>query len=297
MNDLVLAVSFASLLSLHGLRKKSLSPTGAFTAFVVGVLTMAGGLRVFGVALIVFYLIGSRATKHGKEQKARLEGGYVDAGYRTGWQVLCNSCWAVIAATLWNAIHVPGSIHASVLGAFQLGGREYRPEAWCAVDAGHRELLFAALGHFGCCLGDTLASELGILSKRRPRLVTTLKEVPPGTNGGMTVWGTACSVAGGAIIGLVMGVCMLLENGACSSGVIGRLVAWGAFSGGFGSLVDSLLGATVQRTRFSKERGVVLQDGSTTTGSVVSGWDVLTNNQVNLVSSLVTAGVVGWMTS
>lgn len=63
MNDLVFAATFASLLSFHGLRKKSLSPSGALMAFVVGVLTMAGGLRVFGVTLIVFYLLGSRATK------------------------------------------------------------------------------------------------------------------------------------------------------------------------------------------------------------------------------------------
>ncbi|GLB42777.1 putative integral membrane protein DUF92 [Lyophyllum shimeji] len=297
MNDLLLATAFASLLSLHGLRKKSLSPSGASTAFVVGVLMMAGGLRVFGVALIVFYLIGSRATKHGKERKRRLEEGYVDAGYRTGWQVLCNSCWAVMAVTLWNAIHVPGSIHSAILGPLQLHGAEYKPDLWCAAKAGHRGLVFAVLGHFGCCLGDTLASELGILSTRKPRLVTTLREVPPGTNGGMTVWGTACSVAGGAIIGLVMGICLVLENGVCSGGVVWDLVAWGAFSGGFGSLVDSLLGATVQRTRFSEERAVVLQDGSTAAGTVVSGWDVLTNNQVNLLSSAVTAGVVGWMTS
>ena len=63
MNDLLLATVLAGLLGFHGFRKKSLSPSGALTAFVVGVLTMAGGLRVFGVALAVFYLLGSRATK------------------------------------------------------------------------------------------------------------------------------------------------------------------------------------------------------------------------------------------
>lgn len=51
------------LLSGHGLRKKSLSGDGAVTAFFVGLFTMAGGTRVFGVALIGFYLVGSRATK------------------------------------------------------------------------------------------------------------------------------------------------------------------------------------------------------------------------------------------
>lgn len=59
----LLPLFLAILLSVHGLRRKSLSPSGAVTAFVIGLLTMAGGLRVFGVALIGFYLIGSWATK------------------------------------------------------------------------------------------------------------------------------------------------------------------------------------------------------------------------------------------
>lgn len=59
----LLPLFLAILLSVHGLRRKSLSPSGAVTAFVVGFLTMAGALRAFGVALIGFYLIGSWATK------------------------------------------------------------------------------------------------------------------------------------------------------------------------------------------------------------------------------------------
>ena len=63
MNDSLLAAVLAGFVSFHGLRKKSLSPNGALTAFVVGFLLMAGGLRVFGVASIVLYLLASRATK------------------------------------------------------------------------------------------------------------------------------------------------------------------------------------------------------------------------------------------
>ncbi|KNZ82297.1 Transmembrane protein 19, partial [Termitomyces sp. J132] len=273
-----LAVSIASLLSVHGLRRRSLSPSGAATAFAVGFLTFAGALRVFGVALIVFYLIGSRATKYGKERKRRLEEGYVEAGYRSGWQVLSNSAWAVIAVTLWNAMHAPQSVQAFALQfmGLHLDGPAFAPREWCAVQSGSREFVFAVLGHFGCCLGDTLASELG-------------------TNGGMTTWGTACSACGGAIIGLVMALDLLWENGACGVEIVVQMVMYGSFAGGFGSLVDSLLGATVQKTRYNAERGLILQDGSPTEGRVINGLDLLTNNQVNLLSSLITAGILGWM--
>lgn len=54
---------FALLLSGHGLRKRSLSPSGAFAAFIVGWAMMNVKVRAVGVSLIVFYLTGSRATK------------------------------------------------------------------------------------------------------------------------------------------------------------------------------------------------------------------------------------------
>lgn len=83
----VVPLCIASLLAVHGKRKKSLSPSGAIAAFVVGFLTMAVPLKTFGVSLIVFYLIGSRATKVGQPLKSTLEEGHEEAGYRDAMQV------------------------------------------------------------------------------------------------------------------------------------------------------------------------------------------------------------------
>ena len=141
--------------------------------------------------------------------------------------------------------------------------------------------------HFACCLGDTLASELGILSKSKPRLITTLKQVPPGTNGAISLVGTVASIAGGAFVGLLAGITLLLENAQCRHGAARYLlfetISWGMFAGLFGSIVDSLLGATVQQTRYSKTKKVVLQDDSKDVDgvNVISGWNLLTNNQVS----------------
>ena len=140
--------------------------------------------------------------------------------------------------------------------------------------------------HFACCLGDTLASELGILSKSKPLLITTLKPVPPGTNGAISLIGTIASIVGGALVGLLTGITLILENAQCSREAAGYLlfetVAWGMFAGLFGSLVDSLLGATVQQTRYSKTKKLVLQDDSKDIDvNVISGMNLLTNNQVS----------------
>ena len=187
-------------------------------------------------------------------------------------------------------MYSPSSIQAKLLGGMIASSGEYSSDGWCAVRSGwSRALIYGVLGHFGCCLGDTLASELGILSESPPRLVTTWKVVPRGTNGGMSATGTGWSVVGGVMIGVIMGVSLMIENKACDLWILVGMVGWGGFAGLFGSFVDSVMGATIQQTRYSSEKDLVLQKGSLGKDvQVISGFNILTNNQVNLLSSLLT---------
>ncbi|KAI0323514.1 hypothetical protein GY45DRAFT_1376269 [Cubamyces sp. BRFM 1775] len=303
---------FAVALSVHGLRKRSLSPSGAAAAFAVGYTTLSVPLRAFGISLIIFYLAGSRATKVGKTLKKQLEEGHQDAGYRNAAQVLCNSLSAVVAALLWSAFYEPQSWQSRILDLGHvneyLGVQKmpYNLEQWCPLTpppaaTWSRALLFVTLGHFACCLGDTLASELGILSRSPPILITTLKPVPPGTNGGLSMVGTLASLMGGLIMGATLAVSLLIQSTACRSewiGVVTQLVVLGTLAGGLGSLLDSLMGATLQCTRFLNNTKRILTDEAPAPAAdadvkVVSGYDVLTNNQVNLLSSIATAAILG----
>ena len=66
-------------------------------------------------------------------------------------------------------------------------------------------------GAFSCSLGDTLASELGtVLAKSDPVLVTTLKRVPRGTNGGVSLPGLLVSGLGGLIVGICYQISLYL---------------------------------------------------------------------------------------
>ena len=154
-------------------------------------------------------------------------------------------------------------------------------------------LSLAILAALSCCCGDTWASEVGSVIGGRPRLITTLRPVPAGTNGGVTTVGVVCSVAGGAVIGLTHYLSLLvlwregLQEGGTRVDQL-ELVLVGAASGFLGSLVDSLLGATLQFSGWSEKLGrVVSSPGPSVTH--VAGADVLDNHTVNFLSSLITA--------
>lgn len=149
----VVPLLIAIALAGHGLRKKSLSPSGAFAAFVVGFIMLSAPARTFGVSLIIFYLVGSRATKVGKQLKVTFEEGHQEAGYRTAQQVVCNSFSAFLATACWKALFGLASDPAvGTLPAWLTSQSEpYDSDVWCPLsetrgNGWSRFLLLVALG-------------------------------------------------------------------------------------------------------------------------------------------------------
>lgn len=94
------------------------------------------------------------------------------------------------------------------------------------------------LGAISAALADTLSSEIGILSKKKPVLITTFKVVEPGTDGGVSELGTVAAIVGGF---LISGLGFFFFHLKFAQVLI--VLAAGIF----GSLMDSLLGATIQK--------------------------------------------------
>jgi uncharacterized membrane protein len=158
------------------------------------------------------------------------------------------------------------------------------------------------ISHYSCAAADTWASELGILSTAKPRLVTSffLRSVPPGTNGGMSLLGTFASFLGGTFIGLLFYLCSYLLSSPTPSLPQYPMIFVGSLCGLLGSFFDSLLGATVQATYYSKDRQCIVKRSERMKDQsiiLISGSDFLTNEQVNLVSILMTmlcSVPIGW---
>lgn len=281
----------ARRISARGLRNRSLSKSGARSAFVVAALSLATSWRN-GITLLAFYWTSSKLTRFGSKIKGKLEEGVTEGGERGASQVFACSLFGVILACIRRAI-------VGRDGPLLVGSSVAISSSLALLGD---QLTLAYVAFFACCAGDTWASELGILSKSLPRLITKpWKKVPPGTNGGVSLEGLGASAAGGMIMGLIHGI---FVAGGISSllpfmpsynmvsalppSQYGRevliLTFVGFLSGFGGSLLDSLLGATVQATYYDEEaKRIVKRSGPNTTK--VGGWGFLSNEMVNVVST------------
>ncbi len=108
--------------------------------------------------------------------------------------------------------------------------------------------IMAAFGNYAGFIGsiatataDTLASEVGVV--QQPRLITTLKKVPPGTDGGISVLGTAAGIIGAGIIGVSAYLLGIYPNPYITLKIA-------IIAGTAGCFIDSILGAVLERRNY-----------------------------------------------
>lgn len=210
-------------------KRKSLDLLGSLIMIFMGV-TIIFSAGVNWLILIVLFLVMSLiATKFAKPYKTAL-GEYEET--RTAKNVISNGLIAFLMAAFgghYNPVTVGwiGTIATGLVGGF--------------------------VGAIATATADTLASEIGIL--HQPRLISNLKKVPAGTNGAVSMLGTAAGIIGAAIIGIAA---FLL--GIISDPLVSLKIA--IIAGTIGCFVDSILGALLENK------------------------DIINNEHVNLLATL-----------
>ena len=216
-------------------------------ATAVGAITFARGGVPAAAALLAFFVSGSALSRFKQAEKAR-RGVLAQAkgGERDAWQVLANGGVATLCLLLRGERGAPGFVGALATAA-----------------------------------ADTWATELGLLARSQPRLLTTLAPVAAGTSGGITEEGTLASAAGA----LAVGAAWRLGGGAG-----GHVVRGSVASGVAGALVDSLLGATVQASYWCATCGepaeTALHVRCGRAADLVRGVRWLDNDVVNALATL-----------
>jgi uncharacterized protein (TIGR00297 family) len=212
-------------LGVIALRLHALDGRGAAGAVVLGIsLLWLGGIYPF-LAMMVFLIIGVAATKYRFEEKVRRGFSSKSEKIRGLGNVLGNGLAVVI---------------------------------FLVVEMITRQDIFwaATFSAIATVNGDTLASELGKVFGRKPRLITNLKPVKPGTNGGVSLQGELF-----ALIGAVLIVPFALPLTSYK-----LLMSVAIIVGGFvGVNLDSLIGATLENS------GITDNNTTNLTASILGG--------------------------
>ena len=239
---MLLAFAFALVLGYLAYRAGIADMSGLLSATLVGVLIIAFTDVWWFLLLLTFYLLGGGFTnyKYGYKQSLGIAQGKGGArGYKN---VFSNSLVAIVASIGYTIFP-----HAANI------------------------FLYIYLGSVATATGDTLASEIGTTYKGKPRMITTLKEVEPGVDGGVSSLGEIAAIFGSMVIALfalLVGVIEIDQYCLLGMSII-------TISGFVGTNIDSLLGATMQKRGILSNNGVNL--AATIAGGVVAGvmWIVL----------------------
>lgn len=222
-----------AVLALAGYFLRSVTFSGALGGWALGTILILGGGWPLYVALLVFFVIGTATTKLGYARKAKAGLAQESGGRRGFSHAFSNVGVAAICA-----------IAVSRIARGPLGAREL-------------ELLplFMGITSLATAAADTTASEVGQLIGRRAFLPLTLRRVPVGTEGAISMEGTLAGVLAGFAVALIssFAVNQLFFEATFSWAVVAA-ITFCAFAG---SYLESLAGSWNRRQADPIPNGVL----------------------------------------
>jgi uncharacterized protein (TIGR00297 family) len=238
---LLSALGITAAFALVGWLTRGVDFSGAVAGFAVALVLAARDLGMFWVLLTVF-VVTLLATRTGGDRKRQLRGGEYGntSDNRHDGQ---------------NGIHKRddrrGRSASQVMANLGVAGLivALAPKAWPV-------LALAALAE---AAADTCSSEIGMAFPGKTVLITTWKAVPPGMDGGITILGTFSALLAATLVAVPAKMLGLVSVHHMTAVI---------YAGFLGSLVDSLLGALLERR----------------------GW--LNNDTVNLLGTATAVGIV-----
>ena len=260
--ELLLGFALGLLVGYTAFRLGALTAGGAAAAIIVGGLIFGLGGVPWASLLLLFFLSSSLLSRAYRRRKESMNLKFAKGSQRDQGQVIANGGLAAgLVLVHWYYPHLEG--------------------VWIA---------FA--GCMAAVNADTWATELGVLSRTSPRLITNGKVVPKGTSGGVSLVGYLATLAGASLIAVAAAFF------TPSPAHIIPMVITGGLAG---ATIDSILGATIQGIYYcpvcDKETESHPEHHCGTGTTQIRGWRWVNNDVVNLICSLIGAGVAlgGWI--
>ncbi len=238
-------------------RLRALSRSGMWAATAIGPVFLSNGAAVAG-SLAVFFVSGSVLSWLEARWRQEQRGIIAKGRERDVWQVLAN-----------------GGVAAGVLLLRRKND---------AIGES------AAVGSLAAAAADTWATEVGILSRQRPRDALRSSLVEWGQSGGVTVAGLLASGVGAALMATTL---VMLSDRRARFAWRGQRWLGIVLAGIGGSLVDSVLGASVQALYYCPVCDRLTESSRHRCGSatrITRGYAWATNDIVNVCATM--AGAV-----
>jgi len=219
------------VLALAGYLARSVSVSGAIGGWFLGAVLILGAGWPMYVALLAFFVIGTATTKLGYARKARL-GLAQEKGGRRGFS---------------HAFSNVGVAAICAIAVSRLSRTDESPLEWMAV------AYFMGIASLATAAADTTASEIGQLIGRRAFLPLTLRRVPVGTEGAISIEGTLAGLLGGLTVAAAGVLSMHYGLMRTNLGAIFFITA-AAF---LGSYIESIAGSWNRRQERPVPNGVL----------------------------------------
>ncbi len=256
---LTLGMGLALIVVLISLKARFLSPGGGAATFILASLIFGVGGWIWSLPILTFFLTSSLLSHLGRSRKAKIHQ-FEKGGQRDLGQVLANGLAAGVILLSWRLQPYP---------------------FWFSL----------YLGALAAVNADTWATEIGVFSKGAPRSLRNFRRVETGTSGAISLMGTLAALMGSGIIALsgwlVSGQPFLRPTGTVFWLITGAGLA--------GSLLDSLLGATLQAQFQCAVCGRKTEKPICCLGKEIrkiSGLIWMRNDQINAICSLAGALLV-----
>ena len=203
----VLLAMFVAVLSF---RFRFLNSSGSVTTFILGSVLFGIGSWNWGLPILAFFTSSSILSKMWRKRKNVANLMSEKSSKRDFGQVIAN-----------------GGFPALIVLIFYI--------------TGNNNLFLIYLGALAAVTADTWGTEIGVLAKKHPRLITSLRPVYPGSSGAVSPLGTMGSISGSFFIAMAG---FIMRPEVFQNRFFDILLI--TIAGLTASLIDSLVGATIQ---------------------------------------------------
>ena len=256
LKAILFALISATVLAAIAAWRRALTKGGLLLAWALAVVIgFCGGLTGFLVLAATFVFTIASGKLSGARRERVEKDLHAKTGARDAMQIFCNVFTGALALVLLKL-------------------------------TGYLGFLWAYGGAMAASLADSMASELGVLSKRPPRDILTGKPVQPGLSGGVTAFGFAMSALGAALVAACFAGCTRAASGSFFPAFLDVTA-----TGFFAALCDSVLGSGVQVKFRCPECGALTEKPNHcgVPGTPETGVRFMTNDAVNLCNNLLGA--------